>query len=55
MQDHHYRECFSIELLQEQVRGGFNKKAENLDQDHPFYFLMHESLCNKLEEDLEAI
>ena len=41
--------------MQEQVRGEFNKKAENLDQDDPFYFSMYESLCNKLEEDLEAI
>ena len=55
MQDHRYREFFSIELLQEQVRGEFNKKAENLDQDDPFYFSMYESLCNKLEEDLKAI
>ena len=38
MQDHRYREFFSIELLQEQLRGEFNKKAENLDQDDPFYF-----------------
>ena len=55
MQDYRYRELFSIELLQEQVRGEFNKKAENLDQDDPFYFSMYKSLCNKLEEDLEAI
>ena len=55
MQDHRYREFFSIELLQEQVRGEFNKKAENLDQDDPFYFLMYESLCNKLEENLKVI
>ena len=55
MQDHRYKEFFSIELLQEQVRGEFNKKAENLDQDDPFYFSMYESLCNELEEDLEAI
>ena len=41
--------------MQEQVRGEFNKKAENLDQDDPFYFLMYESLCNKLEEDLKVI
>ena len=38
MQDHRYKEFFSIELLQEQLRGEFNKKAENLDQDDPFYF-----------------
>ena len=55
MEDHRYREFFSIELLQEQVRGKFNKKAEKLDQDDPFCFSMHKSLCNKLEEDLEAI
>ena len=55
MQDHCYREFFSIELLQEQLRGEFNKKAVNLDQDDPFYFSMYESLCNELEEDLEAI
>ena len=55
MQDHRYKEFFSIELLQEQLRGEFNKKAENLDQDDPFYFSMYESLCNELEEDLEAI
>ena len=54
MQDHCYREFFSIELLQEQLRGEFNKK-ENLDQDDPFYFSMYESLCKKLEEDLKAI
>ena len=54
MQDHRYREFFSIELLQEQVRGEFNKKVENLDQDDPFYLSMYEILCNKLEEDLEA-
>ena len=54
MQDHCYRESFSNELLQEQLRGEFNKK-ENLDQDDPFYFSMYESLCNKLEEDLKAI
>ena len=55
IQDHRYREFFSIELLKEQVQAEFNKTAENLDQDDPFYFSMYESLCTKLEEDLEAI
>ena len=41
--------------MKEQVQAKFNKKAGNLDQDDPFYFLMYESLCTKLEEDLEAI
>ena len=41
--------------MKEQVKGEFNVKAENLDQDDPFYFSMYESLCNKLEEDLEVI
>ena len=55
IRDHRYRGFFSIELLQDQVRKEFDKKAKNLDQDDPFYFSMYESLCNKLEEDLEAI
>ena len=55
MQDHHYRELFLIELLQDQVRAEFDKKLKYLDPDDPFYFLMYESLCNKLEEDLETI
>ena len=40
MQDHRYREFFSVELLQDQVRAEFDKKAKNLDQDDPFYFSM---------------
>ena len=55
LQDYRYIEFFSIELLKEQIRGEFNVKAENPDQDDPFYFSMYESLANKLEEDLEAI
>ena len=55
IQDHRYREFFSIKLLQQKIPAEFNKKAENLDQDDPFYFSMYESLCTKLEEDLEAI
>ena len=55
MQDHRYREFFSDELLQEQVKADFDKKTKTLDQDDPFYFSMHESLCSKLEEDLKAI
>ena len=55
MQDRHYREFFSTELLHDQVRAEFDKKSKNLDPDDPFYFSMTESLCNKLEEDLEAI
>ena len=55
LQDYRYRESFSIELLKEQIRGEFNVKAENLDQDDPFYFSMYESLANKLEEDLERL
>ena len=55
IQDNCYREFFMIDLLKEQVRGKFNKKAEKLDQDDPFYFSMYENLFSKLEEDLEAI
>ena len=55
MQDHRYREFFSVELFQNQVREEFDKKTKNLDQDNPFYFSMYESLQNKLEEDLEEI
>ena len=55
MQDHRYREFFSVDLLQDQVREEFDKKANNLDQADLFYFFMYESLRNKLEEDLEAI
>ena len=45
MQDRHYRYFFSVELLQDQVREEFDKKAKNLDQDNPFYFSMYESLA----------
>ena len=55
MQDHRYREFFSIELLQDQGRKKFDEEAKNLDQDNPFYFLMYKSLRNELEEDVEAI
>ena len=55
MQDHRYREFFSIELLQDQGRKKFDEETKNLDQDNPFYFLMYKSLLNELEEDEEAI
>ena len=41
--------------MQDQVREKFDEEVKNLDQDNPFYFLMYESLRNKLEEHLEAI
>ena len=41
--------------MQDQVREKFDEEVKNLDQDDPFYFLMYESLRNKLEEHLEAI
>ena len=39
MQDSHFREFFSEELLKQQVQEEFNKKSENLDPDDPFFFL----------------
>ena len=54
LQDNRFREFFQIELLKQQIQTEFNKKAENLDQDDPFYFSIYESLSRKLEEDLEA-
>ena len=36
MQDHHYKDFFSIELLQDQVRAEFDKKSKNLDPEDPF-------------------
>ena len=55
MQDSHFREFFSEELLKQQVQEEFNKKSENLDPDDHFYFSIYESPSRKLEEDLEAI
>ena len=55
LQDQRYKDFFLIEILKEQVKSEFNEKAKKLDQEDPLYFIMHESMSDKLNEDLEAI
>ena len=55
MQDHRYREFFSLDLMRQQVNREYQEKKEKLDNDDPFYLALLDSLNQKKEEDLEAI
>ena len=54
-QNSRYREFFSIDLLKKRVNNEFKEKCGQLDKSDPFYNSIHESLTQKLDEDLEAI
>ena len=55
LQDIHYIEFFSVDLFKEQYIKEYKEKVEKLDKNDSLYFLIYESLGNKLEEDLEGI
>ena len=54
-QNSRYREFFSIDLLKKRVNNEFKEKCGQLDKSDPFYNSIHESLTQKLDEDLEHI
>ena len=55
LQDHRFREYFTVDLLKEQINADFNRKIENLDQDDPSYDLKYNRLAEKKDEELEAV